>query len=230
MSKSKILLLVLIATVGVGLFVAAFACLLFFDKENGATASSVISFFLCAVSFVLTFYSTKVLFTDIHHGMICSHRMAEKGARVIAENINSFQPTVIVYVSGNSDSLYKRYIKQYDKTRAKIYVLSSMQKSNICPYVRGSFICTNKFYLDIELLKKVCPDERIVILDDVSKTGETVYRISQYLTSVIKVPEANILTCGFIVDKFGYAKHALPGSYYKKAEVKDNYTFPWMKK
>lgn len=229
MSKSKIWLFVLIATVGVGLSVAVFVCLIFFDKENSATASSLISFFLGAVSFVLTFYSTKVLFTDIHHGMICTRRMAEKGARVIAENINSFQPTVIVYVSGNSD-LYKRYIKQYDKTRAKIYVLSSIRKSNICPYVRDSFICTNKFYLDIELLKKVCPDDRVVILDDISKTGETVYKISQYLTSVINVPEANILTCGFIVDKYGYAKHALPGFYYKKAEVKDTYTFPWMKK
>lgn len=220
----------MIATFGIGCFVVAFVFLFILDNENSNTALSIISLVLGTVSFILTSYSTKILYVEIRHGMICTNHMAKKGAQVIAEHINLFQPTVIVYVCGNSDNLYRRYIKQHDKSNAVIYILSSIQKSCICPYAIEEYVCTNKFYLNIELLKKIRSDDRVVILDDVSKTGETVYKISQYLTSVTNVPEANILTCGFIVDKFGYAKHALPGFYYKKAEIKDTYTFPWMKK
>lgn len=230
MSKVKIALFIMLTIVSIVCFAIAFVLLfLFLDNDNKNTALSIISLVIGLISLIFTFYSTRILFIEIRHGMICTDLMAKKGAEVIAENINSFQPNVIVYVLGNSDNLYRRYIRRFDKTNAEIKVISSMSKSCPCPYVKDEFICTNKFYLDVEILKNIGRDERVVILDDVSKTGETVYSISSYLSKTVHIPESNILTCGFIVDKFGYSKYALPGFYYKRAEVKDNYKFPWMK-
>lgn len=229
MEKLKIAWSIFLTIIGIVGIAIGFYLLFLFYSEDGNKVMSITSFVIGIISFIFTFYSTKILYNQIHDGMICTDKMADKGAAVIADNINSFQPKYIVYVSGNSDKLYRQYIRQYDKSNAQVLMIQSTPKSCICPYIKDDCICTNKFYLDVALLCKIKPDDRVTIIDDITKTGETVHKLLIYLSSVLHVPEANILTCGFVVDKFGYSKYAIPGFYYKRTEVKDNYEFPWMR-
>lgn len=195
----------------------------------GVIGTAVLSSVVGLIALPLTLYSAYVVFVGIRHGRICTKFMAKEGARQIAKLIEIFSPDAIIFVAGNSEKLYNFYIAANLKSSYHTLALPSCPRYKQNPFSPAAVLTTNKFFIDVFLLGTLGPDDRLVIFDDVTKTGETVSILKTYLTSARRLPDQNIMTCGFIVDKFGYAKNSEPAFYYKKTEVRDDYAFPWRK-
>ena len=210
------------------LYIAFLAWLIIsYYKDNldlGVTALSVLT---SCLALPLTIYSTFVLFNDIRNGCICTNGMAKAGEKVLSEKINSFQPTVIIYVAGCSNKFFEAYLAKHINLNCRHLVLSATERRYICPYNPKNVLLTNKFFIDTTPLKTINSNERVIILDDVTKTGDTIKRNKSYILISRHLSKLNILTCSFIVDKFGYANCAEPAVYFKKTEVRDDYNFPW---
>ena len=153
-------------------------------------------------------------------------KMIEKGAEKLARDINAFQPTRIIYVDGNSTLLYENYVSKHIKAGCPVIALPNIPKTSLSPFGASKVVSTNKFIINVDSCT-FTSDERVVIFDDITKTGETIKELKKYLIDDCKLSPLNILTCGFITDKFGYANSAEPGFYFLRTEVKDGYRFPW---
>lgn len=199
-------------------------------SSGGAAWVTGLSYIAGVLALPFTLYSSFVVFEGIRHGRICTKSMAKKGARQIAKIIKSFSPDVIVFVAGNSEDLFNDYIADNLVSSYHTLALPACIRYKRKPYLHDTVLLTNKFFINVSLLSKIAPNARVVIFDDVTKTGETINVLKEYLTTTRKLPVDNIMTCGFIVDKYGYAKSAEPAFYFKRTEVSDDYTFPWRKR
>lgn len=178
------------------------------------------------IALPLTMYSTFIMYFDIRRGAYCTKRMAHRGARQLAEIMNGFTPSYLIFVQGNSERLYNDYIRAYAvPTKTVLSLPASLRYQS--PPVTPACIMTKKFYIDAQRLAVVSTCDRVIIFDDVTKTGDTVKQLKSYLQGTLHVPDQNILTCGFIVDEYGFAQCAEPAFYFMRAKVKDDYGFPW---
>ena len=199
-------------------------------SDFGVTGVAILSALTGLIALPLTVYSSFVVYEGIRHGRICTKAMAKKGAKKIAGLIKIFSPTVIIFVEGNSEDLYNNYIADNLRSSYHTLALPACIRYKQKPFMADTTLLTNKFYIDASLLDLVQPSDRVIIFDDVTKTGETIEAIKSYLTSSRKLARENIVTCGFIVDKCGYGKNSEPVLYFKRTEVRDDYAFPWRKK
>lgn len=187
--------------------------------------TSLVGFF----SLALTVYSTYVLIIEIRNGAFCTKRMVRKGAQELARIIIAFNPSTIIFIAGNSEKLFNEYISKYISfTKTIISLPATLRYNN--PPVTSTYIMTNKFFIDVEDIAKLTSTDRVVIFDDITKTGETIKLLKDYIIDTFKINKSHIITCGFITDQYGYAHSAEPAFYYKKAKIKDNYRFPWINK
>lgn len=196
------------------------------DNDCGKELLTVVSSLASLIALPLSIYSTYILFIELRNGCTCSKKMIEKGAEKLAHDINAFQPTKIIYADGNSTQLYENYVSKYIKVSCSVVALPNISKTSLCPFGTSKVVLTNKFIINVDSCT-FNSDERVVIFDDVTKTGETIKELKKYLIDDCKIPPINILSVGFITDKLGYANSAEPSFYFLKTEIKDGYRFPW---
>lgn len=201
-------------------------CALVVDNGYGEDLLTIVSSLASVIALPLSIYSTYILFVELRNGCTCSKRMIEKGAEKLARDINAFQPTKIIYVDGNSTQLYENYVSKHIKAGCPVISLPNIPKTSLSPFGTRKVVLTNKFIIYVDSCT-FNSNERVVIFDDITKTGETIKELKKYLIDDCKIPPINILSVGFITDKLGYANSAEPGYYFLKTEVKDGYRFPW---
>lgn len=218
-------MLVHVGIIFVGFCVWA-VCASLADNDCGKELLTVVSSLASLIALPLSIYSTYILFIELRNGCTCSKKMIEKGAEKLARDINAFQPTRIIYVDGNSTLLYENYVSKHIKAGCPVIALPNIPKTSLSQFGASKVVSTNKFIINVDSCT-FTSDERVVIFDDITKTGETIKELKKYLIDDCKLSPLNILTCGFITDKFGYANSAEPGFYFLRTEVKDGYRFPW---
>lgn len=227
MGKFKYILLIVSIVLLILFLLSAYSVVNSSAETRWATT---LSLFLGCISFIFSVYSISVLRSNIRDGAICTKRMAKKGGKKIASEINSYKPDFIIYVGKNSNELYMRYIYKYVNlciAKNNIFLQCTKKIYGKSPYKHD--ILTNKFYIDVEELQSyLAPKSRVIIFDDITKTGETIIALKDYIINTCGVSDSNILTCGFAVDKYGYASAQVPGYYFMRAEIKDTYHFPWI--
>lgn len=197
----------------------------FKDWQNVLTIISA-AFGIFALPF--TIYSTYVVWIELRNGTTCSKRKLRCHAKKLSGIINAFTPDYIIYVAGNCSKLYEDYLKfQINPYTNPVALPAILRYYN--PPTKKHMLLSKKFYIVSDLIQnlELHGNERIVILDDISKTGDTIKTIKQYLIKKCSVSSANILTCSFVVDKYGYPSSAEPSFYCLRTEVKDDFRFPW---
>jgi phosphoribosyl transferase domain len=203
-----------------------YSCILCFilNFPNLVTFSTTLTSF---ISLALTFYSTYLLFFEIKNSCFCSNRKLKKGSKEIAKIIDGFKPTKIVYFGFNTEKLFKKYVFSHLKGHYVPIYLEIMDRTKCVSTISSKVLFSKKYIINIEN-KSFKKSDRIVILDDIVKTGNTLKTIRKYLIKQ-GIKKENIYTCGFITDKYGYGCSGEPEYYYIRTKVKDNYKFPWRK-
>lgn len=179
------------------------------------------------ISLALTFYSTYILFFEIKNSCCCSNKKLKKGSAEIAKIIDIFKPTKIVYFGFNTEKLFKKYVFSHLKGHYVPIYLEIIDRTKYISTISSKVLFSKKYIINIED-KNFEKSDRIVILDDIVKTGNTLKTIRKYLIK-LGIKRENIYTCGFITDKYGYACSGEPEYYYIRTEVKDTYKFSWRK-
>lgn len=129
--------------------------------------------------------------------------MVGRSAERLAEIIRAFNPSYIIFVKGNNEKLYNKYISWYIKPSKGVIALRATLRCNNPPV--NNYIMTNKFFIETGNLAIVGANERAVVFNDVTKTGETVRAIKGYLIGLCGASPDKILTCGFITDIYWHA-------------------------
>ena len=228
--KSKRLKAAAISAVGLFSLFCSAACIWSLcdgsEKKDSAWVKELSMLALSLISFFLAVFSFYVLQTQLHDGSVCTRRTVKKGAKEIGAVIASFAPKYVIYIAGNSGRLYEGYVRKYAGYGSTPIALNSQIRYAVCPQ-SPRILLTNKFYIDAAPLACLDPHDRVVIFDDLCKTGETIRALQDELILQCGVKKKNILTCGMIVDQYGYANCAQPAFYYKRVIVQDYYRFPW---
>ena len=186
------------------------------------TAESIVSGLF---GLFLTIYSTHILFIEIRNGAFCTKRAIRRALSDLSEKIKIYNPSFILFIQGNSEKLYNQYLKHFiSPLKGEICLHANYRYGNP---PEPPFIITEKHFIGVSELSRIKANDRIVIFDDVTKTGKTISALKKRLLEVEKIPEENILTCGFITDQDGFAHCGEPGFYCKKARLRDDYKFPW---
>lgn len=206
---------------------------LFFENNSliKNTKQSVECAIVC-ISLLFTLYSIVILIGEISDNEHCSMKEIKQGCKEIAKIINTYSPDKIIMVKGNSEKLFDEYIEPYLKGIKQDQIIRYdyvYKQFALNPNVVASKhkISTNKFILYSNIEEIPSDPSRYIIFDDVVKTGDTIKSIMRDLNDRNKVADINILTVGFIVDTYGFANDSIPGYYFKRAKIDDNYKFKW---
>ncbi len=193
----------------------------------------ILTWVVALVSLYIGVLSFIIVFKKLINGDHCSKRQVKKGGEQLAEKIAAFSPTKIVFVTGNTSKLYDRYIKKYNYFLEKDVVrLTCLEKFDCKLHMNLSdkeLLVTNKLLLlfDQFLFNS---EDRVVLLDDVVISGDTITKIHDHLIDKFGINPKNIVTLAYIVDKDAFANTGLPAYYIKKETIDGEYSFPWRKK
>lgn len=194
---------------------------IFFEKIYNLIISII-----SIISFVLTIYSTHTIITKLKKSRFCTTKKVKEGSKIIAKKIDNFCPNKIIYFGDHTRKLYNDHIKDNLKGDYEIIYFNIIDK-NTFNYRLVPTIFSKKFAIEVGTHSFKNTD-RIILLDDIIITGNTINTIKQYLTS-LGIKEENIYSCSLVVDKNGYCTHGEPEYYYIKEDIEDSYKFSWRK-
>lgn len=183
---------------------------------------SLISVFITILTGVIT------AFNYFHSIKNFSWKKVKKGVSFLKNMVEQIQPDVIISLSGRGGIVANLLINELsNKYPVYTCILKSKLQKDFSEPNGWEKISTSKWqiFLYPELLKM--PDKRILIIDDISSSGETILSIREVLENN-KIPSDNIFSMALVADKDTHKNKHIPDYYWKMVNI-DEYNVPWGK-
>ncbi len=156
---------------------------------------NILSLTIGIAAFVITLINLIILIIKFWARKICTISRRKRLEKKLLKKISTFNPSCIVAPSRNGVEIAENILRRWGKSipicQATVYDRDFWAGGN------GEFLFTSKFAIEVPKVKKQYAD-KILILDDVSITGETLLVLKNYLEE--EFPDANIRTCALVAD------------------------------
>lgn len=183
------------------------------------------------VSLILTTLSFIYLWIETRNGDKCYKFIIKRKGKEIAEKILEIKPQKILILDGNALKLFNIYVIKHlgsGINANQIIIVPSIDISNynkLSTIAKSAYnVFTSKLAISINLSLFNNIDD-VLIFDDVTFTGESIEKISDCLKNYRS--NISILSMSYIVDNTAYVVHRIPSYHFKRADIDDNYRFPW---
>lgn len=183
----------------------------------------IMSLTLSIASFVITLTNLILLVTRYFACRICTICERKRLEKKLLKRVCTFKPSCIVAPSRNGVEVAENILR-YGKKSIPIYQATVYDRD----FWDGSgdeYLFTSKFVIE----KPEIPEEladRILIIDDVSITGETLLVLKNYLEK--NFPRINVRTCALVADNTGSKNTFVPDTCPKFVDT-NTFRFCWRK-
>lgn len=183
---------------------------------------SLISVFITIITGIIA------AFNYFHSIKNFSWKKVKKGISFLKNIVEQIQPDIIIALSGRGGIVVNLLINELDN-KYPVYtcILKSKLQKNFSEPSSWTKISTSKWqiFLYPELLK--LSDKRILIIDDITSSGETILSIREVLEKN-NIPSDNIFSMALVADKDTHKNKHIPNYYWKMVNI-DEYNVPWGK-
>lgn len=190
---------------------------------------SIVGNIISLVSVFITIITGIIAaFNYFHSIKNFSWKKVKKGVSFLKNMVEQIQPDIIISLSGRGGIVANLLINELSN---KYPVYTCILKSKLQKYFSEpdgwEKISTSKWqiFLYPDLLKM--SDKRILIIDDISSSGETILSIREILENN-KIPSDNIFSMALVADKDTHKNKHIPDYYWKMVNI-DEYNVPWGK-
>lgn len=157
---------------------------------------NILSLTIGIAAFVITLINLIILIIKFWARKICTISRRKRLEKKLLKKISTFNPSCIVAPSRNGVEIAENILRRWGKSIPIIQ--ATINDRDFFVYCGGSQILfTSKFAINAPIVCRKLAD-KILILDDVSITGETLLVLKNYLEE--KFPDANIRTCALVAD------------------------------
>lgn len=192
-------------------------------------ANSVFGQLLSFISVIFTIATTLVALIHYFHSIKnFSWRKVKKGILCLKNMVQEIDPDIIIALSGRGGIVVNLLINELNN-KYPVYtcILKSKLQKEFSDPVGWEKVSTSKWQIFIypEILKMI--DKRILIVDDISSSGETILSIRNILEQK-GIPSDNIFSMALVSDKETHKNRHIPDYYWKMVNI-DEYNVPWGK-
>lgn len=166
------------------------------------------------------------VFNYFHSIKNFSWKKVKKGISFLKNMVEQIQPDIIISLSGRGGIVVNLLINELgNKYPVYTCILKSKLQKEFSEPINWEKISTSKWqiFLYPELLKML--DKRILIIDDISNSGETILSIRKVLEKN-NIPNDNIFSMALVADKDTQKNKHIPDYYWKMVNI-DEYNVPW---
>jgi len=178
--------------------------------------------------FITIITGIVAVFNYFHSIKNFSWKKVKKGISFLKNIVEQIQPDIIISLSGRGGIVANLLINELsNKYPVYTCILKSKLQKKFSKPTNWKKISTSKWQIFIypELLKM--KNKRILIVDDISSSGETMLLIRKVLEEN-RISSDNIFTMALIADKDTHKNKHIPDYYWKMVNI-DEYNVPWGK-
>ena len=190
---------------------------------------NVIWIVISSISVIITIISgLRGLYNYLHSIKNFSWNKVKEGVLFLKEIVENIEPDIIIALSGRGGIVVNLLINELDN-KYPVYtcILKSKLQKDFSEPNGWTKISTSKWqiFLYPELLK--VSDKRILIIDDITSSGETILSIREVLEKN-NISGDNIFSMALVADKDTHKNKHIPDYYWKMVNI-DEYNVPWGK-
>lgn len=195
------------------------------DFITNSTFGQSLSFISVIFTIVTTIGMIIRYFHSIKH---FSWRKVKKGVLRLKRMVLEIEPNIIIALSGRGGIVVNLLINELNN-KYPVYtcILKSKLQNDFFDPEGWEKVSTSKWQIFIypEILKMT--DKRILIIDDISSSGETILSIRNRLEQK-GISGDNIFSMALVADKETHKNKHIPDYYWRMVNI-DEYTVPWGK-
>lgn len=182
----------------------------------------IVSLITGIVALVITLTNLIILITRYFACRICTVSRRKRLEKKI-KRVSTFEPNCIVAPSRNGVEVAENILHNEKKS---IPIIQALVYDRDEWYDDGDeYLFTSKFVIRVPKVPKKFA-KRILIIDDVSITGETLLVLKNYLEK--KFPRINVRTCALVADNTGSKNTFVPDTCPKFVDT-NTFRFCWRK-
>lgn len=190
---------------------------------------NIIWIIISSISVIITIISGIIgLYHYLRSIKNFSWKKVKNGVSFLKEIVESIEPDIIIALSGRGGIVVNLLINELEN-KYPVYtcILKSKLQKDFSEPSNWMKISTSKWqiFLYPELLK--VSDKRILIIDDITSSGETILSIRDVLEKN-NIPSDNIFSMALVADKDTHRNKHIPDYYWKMVNI-DEYNVPWGK-
>lgn len=190
---------------------------------------NIIWIIISSLSVIITIISgIKGLYNYLHSIKNFSWNKVKEGVSFLKEIVEDIKPDIIIALSGRGGIVVNLLINELDN-KYPVYtcILKSKLQKDFSEPTGWTKISTSKWqiFLYPDLLK--VSDKRILIIDDITSSGETILSIREELEKN-NIPSDDIFSMALVADKDTHKNKHIPDYYWKMVNI-DEYNVPWGK-
>lgn len=183
--------------------------------------------FITIVAFIITIVNSLVLIIKFGNCRICSNCKRKRFEKKLLKKIKSIAPTYIFAPDRNGIYVAKNIIDRWNINvpliPIKLYDRNLYSRKIGNPYI---YVDYSAKYVIEEPLINFSADDRILIIDDVVITGDTLIKIQEMFKSLPNVNSKTVYTAALVVDSECFKLKSVP-DYFVKQYATNSYKFTW---
>lgn len=168
------------------------------------------------------------IITAIRRRKTLSWRKVKKGVHSLAKEVNKLKPDIIITFSGRGSIVASLIVADLEN-KYPIYTCVLKGRSNdnfLIPNYWKSFITSKwNIFVPDEILNY--NNHKILIIDDITNTGETIKALTEFLEKN-QIQKEKIFSMSLIADKEVCKNLHIPNYSWKQCDVSE-YNVPWGK-
>lgn len=197
-----------------------------FDLEKFSNIMTIVGWFVTVISIPGTIFSTITILIrrkNISWGKI------KKGIKMLRKEVDEIKPDFIISFSGRG-GIVANYLVAELENKYPLYMcpLEKRQDDSFGSITGWKYFITSKWkvYIPDDILK--LKDKKILIIDDITVTGETILNLQDELINQHGIKSENLFSMTLLANEQVHLNKNIPHSYWKKVNI-TKYTVPWGK-
>lgn len=203
----------------------------FFNKRDSSIVFKSIYIFFATL---LTLVSLIVLAKKFYNDHTISNSEAKRQGKKLAGIIGSVNPTHIIIVDGNALNFYEKYVVKNISLAKPTLIRFSAEKRlktanfYVTKYTPDYLIVTQQFYLRYNdgLLNNFKSTDKILVFDDVVRTGDTSSQIVDFIKRINNLSYYNFYLLCMIMDRSLRSSRIIDYAA-KTGNLDDTYDYCW---
>ena len=190
-------------------------------SDTARVTMQIVALTIGSLGFINTVVGLILLWVKLYRQTRCGNRKRKKLEKKLLEQIRYLSPTCILAPDRNGLLIAEEIVKTAQQRIPVVPV--TLNSRDLVRAATPTMLRTSKFLIDVPHITFTAA-ERILIIDDVVITGETIKAIKDELLR--RGVKAEIFTAALVVDTTCYKSKCIPDKFAWRSDIR-NYRFKW---